>query len=46
MTQDSLKERPFHVYDPEFYQVIGDNPSLTLIATSDIDPIFHEAVTW
>lgn len=46
VTEESLKERPFHIYDPEFYEIIGRDPSLTLIATSEIDPIFHEAVTW
>ncbi|KAI1425483.1 gluconolactonase [Xylaria sp. FL1777] len=42
----ALKEKPFHVYDSEFYDVIGSNPTLTLIAQSDTDPIFHEAVVW
>ncbi|KPM42820.1 hypothetical protein AK830_g3767 [Neonectria ditissima] len=46
VTQESLTAKPFHVYDEEFYDVIGKNPSLTLIATSDTDPIFHEAVVW
>ncbi|KAF4904422.1 Gluconolactonase [Colletotrichum fructicola] len=46
VTQESLKAKPFHVYDEEFYDIIGTNPSLTLIATSENDPIFHEAVTW
>ncbi|KAF5258766.1 hypothetical protein FOXYS1_10655 [Fusarium oxysporum] len=46
VTEESLVEKPFHVYDEEFYDVIGKDPSLTLIATSDTDPIFHEAVVW
>ncbi|KAM5349839.1 hypothetical protein ACJ41O_006344 [Fusarium nematophilum] len=46
VTQESLTAKPFHVYDEEFYDVIGKDPSLTLIATSDTDPIFHEAVVW
>ncbi|KAF4840095.1 Gluconolactonase [Colletotrichum siamense] len=46
VTKESLEARPFHIYDAEFYDVIGPNPSLTLIATSDTDPIFHEAVVW
>ncbi|KAF4946051.1 hypothetical protein FSARC_14289 [Fusarium sarcochroum] len=46
VTQKSLEAKPFHVYDEEFYDVIGKDPSLTLIATSDTDPIFHEAVVW
>ncbi|KAI3332359.1 lactonohydrolase [Xylariaceae sp. AK1471] len=42
-----LKEKPFHVYDDEFYDVIGANPTLTLIANSgSADPLFHEAVVW
>ncbi|OLN87725.1 Gluconolactonase 1 [Colletotrichum chlorophyti] len=46
VTLESLKEKPFHVYDPEFYDIIGSDPTLTLIATSETDPIFHEAVVW
>ncbi|KAF4983926.1 hypothetical protein FDECE_17191 [Fusarium decemcellulare] len=46
VTQESLTAKPFHIYDDEFYDVIGKDPSLTLIATSDTDPIFHEAVVW
>ncbi|KAF3811760.1 hypothetical protein GCG54_00014512 [Colletotrichum gloeosporioides] len=46
VNSSSLKERPFHIYSSEFYEVIGSDPSLTLIATSESDPIFHEAVTW
>lgn len=42
----ALKEKPFHVYDDEFYDVIGPNPTLTLIAHSETDPLFHEAVVW
>lgn len=45
-TDVSLKEKPFHIYDDEFYDIIGDSPTLTRIATSDEDPIFHEAVVW
>jgi hypothetical protein len=46
VTHESLLERPFHVYDVEFLEIIGNNPTLTLLATSDTDPIFHEAVVW
>ncbi|KAK1638071.1 D-lactonohydrolase [Colletotrichum phormii] len=46
VTHESLTEKPFHIYDPEFYDIIGSDPSLTLIATSETDPIFHEAVVW
>ncbi|KAI1815465.1 lactonohydrolase [Poronia punctata] len=42
-----LHEKPFHVYDEEFYDILGPNPTLTLIANSGSDdPIFHEAVVW
>ncbi|KAI0161173.1 calcium-dependent phosphotriesterase [Hypoxylon sp. FL1284] len=43
---DSLKEKPFHIYDDEFYDVIGDNPTLTLIANAGTNPLFHEAAIW
>ncbi|KAJ3540580.1 hypothetical protein NM208_g4998 [Fusarium decemcellulare] len=46
VTFKSLTEKPFHIYDPEFYDIIGSDPSLTLLATSPKDPIFHEAVVW
>ncbi|CEI62400.1 unnamed protein product [Fusarium venenatum] len=46
VTEESLVEKPFHVYDDEFLDVIGKDPSLTLVATSESDPIFHEAVVW
>lgn len=42
----ALKEKPFHVYDDEFYDVIGPNPTLTLIANGGTNPLFHEAVVW
>jgi gluconolactonase len=45
-TEESLLAKPFHIFDDEFYDVIGENPSMTTIATSESDPIFHEAVTW
>lgn len=45
-TLESMSAKPFHIYDDEFLDVIGDNPSLTTIATSAVNPLFHEAVTW
>jgi len=46
-TIESLKAKPFHVYDDEFLNVIGPNPKLSLIAhEASGDPIFHEAVVW
>ena len=41
-----LLAKPFHIYDDEFYAIIGCNPTLTIIASSDKDPLFHEAVVW
>lgn len=38
--------KPFHVYDDEFYKIIGDDPTLTLIAREESNPLFHEAVVW
>ncbi|KAG5803080.1 hypothetical protein H9Q74_012308 [Fusarium xylarioides] len=46
VSYESLTERPFHIYDAEFLDIIGSNPTLTLLATSEKDPIFHEAVVW
>ncbi|WVQ75912.1 hypothetical protein IAR50_005547 [Cryptococcus sp. DSM 104548] len=45
-TEDSLKAKPFHVYDDSFYDIIGDSPSLTLLADGGDNPLFHEAVVW
>jgi gluconolactonase len=45
-TRESLKAKPFLVYSEEFYNIIGSNPTLTLIAKTDSDPLFHEAVVW
>ncbi|KAJ2991211.1 hypothetical protein NUW58_g2596 [Xylaria curta] len=42
----ALLEKPFHIYDDEFYDVIGPNPTLTLIAHNDTGLPFHEAVVW
>lgn len=43
---DDLLAKPFHIYDDEFYSIIGTGPTLTLIAESDSDPLYHEAVVW
>lgn len=45
-TEKSLLNRPFHIYDEEFLRILGGNPSLTRIAYSKVDPLFHEAVVW
>lgn len=46
VTAESLKAKPFHVYHDEFYDVIGSEPTFTLIAETGSDPVFHEAVVW
>jgi gluconolactonase len=46
LTAQSAKERPFHILDNEFYDIIGADPTLTLIAETDGDPLFHEANVW
>ncbi len=38
--------KPFHVYDDAFYDIIGANPTLTVIASQGVNPLFHEAVVW
>lgn len=43
---DTLTEKPFHVYHDSFYDVIGSNPTLTLIASGGEDLLFHEAAVW
>ncbi|KAI1339131.1 D-lactonohydrolase [Xylariaceae sp. FL0016] len=45
-TKESLEEKPFHIYDEEFYDVLGPNPTLTLIAHDDSNPLYHEATLW
>lgn len=42
----SLLARPFHVYDRDFVALLGPDPTLTRIAASVVDPLFHEAVVW
>ncbi|KAL2204474.1 calcium-dependent phosphotriesterase [Sarocladium strictum] len=43
---ETMKEKPFHVYHEDFVQIVGNNPTLTLIADSGTDPLFHEAAVW
>ncbi len=45
-TRQGLKDRPFLVFDPEFLEIIGHEPKLAVIAESEKDPLFHEAVVW
>ena len=46
LTKEQALEKPFHVYNEGFYDIIGKNPTLTVVASTGIDPIFHEAVVW
>lgn len=43
---ETLTQKPFHIYDDEFYEIIGSDPTLTLLAETSGDPLFHEAVVW
>jgi gluconolactonase len=46
LSEQDATSKPFHIYDDEFYNIIGSNPTLTVIASTGVDPIFHEAVVW
>jgi gluconolactonase len=46
MTLDGLMEKPFHIHHPDFLEIIGQNPTLTKIADSGGNPMFHEAPVW
>ncbi|TQS33442.1 hypothetical protein Golomagni_06214 [Golovinomyces magnicellulatus] len=45
-TLKQMVDKPFHIYDQEFLRILGPNPTLTLIAETETDPLFHEAVVW
>lgn len=45
-TSQVLHEKPFHVYDEAFLDIIGPKPTLTTLAQTPKDPIFYEAVVW
>ncbi|KAM3511556.1 hypothetical protein MY11210_004774 [Beauveria gryllotalpidicola] len=45
-TRQGLKDRPFLVFDPEFLEIIGREPKLAIIAETEKNPLFHEAVVW
>ncbi len=45
-TKEALLEKPFHIYDDAFLDIIGGNPTFTILAQTPKDPIFHEAVVW
>lgn len=46
MTLDGLLERPFHIHHPDFLDIIGQSPTLTKIADTGKNPMFHEAPVW
>ncbi|KAK1753595.1 Gluconolactonase [Echria macrotheca] len=45
-TAEALTDKPFHVYDDAFLDILGPNPTFTILAQTPKDPIFHEAVVW
>lgn len=46
VSEADLAAKPFHIYDEEFLSILGDSPTLTLIAESASNPLYHEAVVW
>jgi gluconolactonase len=46
ITQEQALAKPFHIYDDAFYDIIGSNPTLTVIASQGTNPLYHEAVVW
>ncbi|EXJ59593.1 gluconolactonase [Cladophialophora yegresii CBS 114405] len=46
ITLEEALDKPFHVYDDAFYDIIGPNPTLTVLASQGTNPLFHEAVVW
>ncbi|OAP58995.1 gluconolactonase [Fonsecaea erecta] len=46
VTLQEALAKPFHVYDEAFLDIIGTNPTLTIIASTSSNPLFHEAVVW
>lgn len=46
LTLETRKSKPFHIYHEDFLDIVGENPTLTLIADSGTDPLFHEAPIW
>lgn len=45
-TLAGMTKKPFHIYDDAFLSIIGSDPTLTVIAETEKDPVFHEAVVW
>lgn len=45
-TLKQMVDKPFHVYDEEFLRILGPNPTLTVVAETETNPLFHEAVVW
>jgi gluconolactonase len=46
LTLQEMLDKPYHVYHQDFLDIIGKNPTLTLIGDSGTDPVFHEANVW
>jgi hypothetical protein len=46
ITLEEALAKPFHVYDPDFYDIIGNDPTLTVLASQGTNPLYHEAVVW
>ncbi|KAJ9127381.1 hypothetical protein QFC24_000788 [Naganishia onofrii] len=46
MTLTEAKSQPFHVYDPEFYAIIGPNPKLSRVFSNPDYAGAHEAAVY
>ncbi|KUI59377.1 hypothetical protein VP1G_06659 [Cytospora mali] len=46
ISEEDLLAKPFHIYDQDFYSIIGTEPTLTLLAENASNPVYHEAVVW
>jgi gluconolactonase len=46
MTLTEAKSQPFHVYDPEFYAIIGPNPKLSRVFSNPDYAAAHEAAVY
>lgn len=47
VSPEDLLAKPFHIYDEDFYSILGTEPTLTILAENpDDNPYYHEAVVW
>lgn len=44
-TSESMKAKPFHIYDKKFLEILGSNPTFKLIS-ENTQLLAHEAAIW